>query len=80
MPHEQHDAAHSGQRVEWSKSWQYHFDMGIVRARTVKFNVKIASFGARELKPHICAHGQIRQILCYTCGVVCMTHEQHDAP
>ena len=44
MPHEQHDAACSGQRVEWSKSWQYHFEMGIVRARTVKFNVKIASF------------------------------------
>ena len=31
MVHEQHDAACSGQRVEWSKSWQYHFEMGIVR-------------------------------------------------
>ena len=36
MSHEQHDAACSGQRVEWSKSWQYHSEMGIVRARTVQ--------------------------------------------
>ena len=47
MSHEQHDAAYSGQRVEWSKSWQYHFEMGIVRARTVQFNVKIASFACK---------------------------------
>ena len=47
MVHEQHDAACSGQRVEWSKSWQYHFEMGIVRARTVHFNVKIASFASQ---------------------------------
>ena len=47
MPHEQHDAACSGYRVEWSKSWQYHFEMGIVRARAVKFNVKIASFACK---------------------------------
>ena len=47
MVHEQHDAACFGQRVEWSKSWQYHFEMGIVRARTVHFNVKIASFASQ---------------------------------
>ena len=47
MVHEQHDAACSGQRVEWSKSWQYHFEMGIVRGRTVQCNVKIASFACK---------------------------------
>ena len=43
MVHEQHDAACSGRRVEWSRYGQYQFRMGIVRARTVKFNLKIAS-------------------------------------
>ena len=43
MVHEQHDAACSGQRVEWSRYGQHQFEMGIVRARTVLFNLKIAS-------------------------------------
>ena len=47
MVHEQHDAACSGQRCKVSKSGQYDFEMGIVRARTVKFNVKIASFACK---------------------------------
>ena len=47
MVHEQHDAACSGQRFKVSKSVQYDFEMGIVRARTVKFNVKIASFACK---------------------------------
>ena len=44
MVHQQHDAACSGQRVEWSRYRQHQFEMGIVRARTVQFNLKIASF------------------------------------
>ena len=47
MVHEQDDAACSGQRFKVSKSGQYHFEMGIVRARTVHFNVKIASFASQ---------------------------------
>ena len=43
MVHEQHDAACSDQRVEWSRYGQHQFEMGIVRARTVQFNLKIAS-------------------------------------
>ena len=43
MVHEQHDAACSGQRVEWSRYGQHQIEMGIVRARTVQFNLKIAS-------------------------------------
>ena len=43
MVHEQHDAACSGQRVEWSRYGQHQFEMVIVRARTVQFNLKIAS-------------------------------------
>ena len=43
MVHEQHDVACSGQRVEWSRYGQHQFEMGIVRARTVQFNLKIAS-------------------------------------
>ena len=43
MVHEQHDAACSGQRVEWSRYGQHQFEMGIVRARTVQLNLKIAS-------------------------------------
>ena len=43
MVHEQHAAACSGQRVKWSRYGQYQFEMGIVRARTVQFNLKIAS-------------------------------------
>ena len=35
MVHEEHDAACSGQRFKVSKSGQYNFEMGIVRASTV---------------------------------------------
>ena len=44
MVHEHHDAALSGLRVEWSRYGQYQFEMGIVRAHTVQFDLKIASF------------------------------------
>ena len=44
MVHEHHDAPCCGQRVEWLRYGQYQFEMGIVRARTVKFSLKIASF------------------------------------
>ena len=47
MVHEQHEAACSGQRVEWSRYGQYQFEMVIVRARTVQFNLKIASFACK---------------------------------
>ena len=47
MVHEQHDAACSGQRVEWSRYGQNQFEMVIVRARTVQFNLKIASFACK---------------------------------
>ena len=47
MVHEQHDAACSGQRVEWLRYGQHQFEMGIVRARTVQFNLKIASFACK---------------------------------
>ena len=44
MVHEQHYAACSGQRVEWLRYGQYQFEIVIVRAPTVQFNVEIASF------------------------------------
>ena len=44
MVHDHHDAPCFGQRVEWSRYGQNQFEMGIVRARTVQFNLKIASF------------------------------------
>ena len=44
MVHEHHDAPCFGQRVEWSRYGLYQFEMVIVRARTVQFNLKIASF------------------------------------
>ena len=47
MVREQHSAACSGQRVKWSRYGQHQFEMGIVRARTVKFNLKIASFACK---------------------------------
>ena len=47
MVHEQHDAACSGQRVECSRYGQHQFEMVIVRARTVQFNLKIASFACK---------------------------------
>ena len=61
MVHEQHDAACSGRRVEWSRYGQYQFEMVIVRARTVQFNSENSvTSRAREPEPHICTHGQIR--------------------
>ena len=47
MVHEHHDAPCFGRRVEWSRYGQYQFEMGIVRARTVEFNLKIASFASK---------------------------------
>ena len=47
MVHEHHDAPCFGQRVEWSRYGQYQFEMVIVRARTVQFNLKIASFACK---------------------------------
>ena len=44
MVHEHHDAACSGQRVKWSRCGQHQFEMGIVRARTVRFNLEIRLF------------------------------------
>ena len=44
MVHEHHDAPCFDQGVEWSRYGQYQFGMVIVRARTVQFNLKIASF------------------------------------
>ena len=43
MVHEQHAAACSGQGVKWLRYGQHQFEMGIVRARTIQFNLKIAS-------------------------------------
>ena len=43
MVHEHHDAPCFDQGVEWSSYGQHQFEMGIVRARTVQFNLKIAS-------------------------------------
>ena len=61
MVHEHHDAPCFGQRVEWSRYGQHQFEMVIVRARTVQFNLKIAVLRVQgEPKPHICTHGQIR--------------------
>ena len=48
MVHEHHDAPCCGQRVvEWLRYGQYQCEMGIVRARTVKFGLKIASFACK---------------------------------
>ena len=47
MVHEQHDAACCGQGVEWLRYGQYQIEAGIVRARTAKFNLKIASFACK---------------------------------
>ena len=74
MVHEHHDAPCFGQRVEWSRYGQYQFEMVIVRTRTVQFNLKIASFACKGAQT-----SQFGQILCYTCDVVRMVHEQHDA-
>ena len=47
MVHEHHDAAFSARRAEWSRYGQYQFEMGIVRAHTVQFDLKIAYFACR---------------------------------
>ena len=47
MVHEHHDAPCFDQGVEWSRYAQYQFEMVIVRARTVQFNLKIASFACK---------------------------------
>ena len=47
MSHEQHDAACSGQRVEWSRYGQYQSEIGMVQARTVQVNLKILSFACK---------------------------------
>ena len=47
MSHEQHDAACSGQRVEWSRYGQYQSEIGMVQARTVQVNLKIGSFARK---------------------------------
>ena len=47
MVHEQHYAACCGQRVGWSRYGQYQFEIVIVRAPTVQFNLEIASFACK---------------------------------
>ena len=47
MVHEHHDAPRFDQGVEWSRYGQHQFEMVIVRARTVQFNLKIASFACK---------------------------------
>ena len=47
MVHEQHAAACSGRRVKRSRYGQYQFEMGIVRARTVRFNLEIRLFACK---------------------------------
>ena len=44
MVHDHHDAPCFAQRVEWSRYGQYQFEIVIVRAPTVQFNLEIASF------------------------------------
>ena len=47
MVHEHHDAPCFDQGVEWSRYGQYQFEMGIVRARTVQFNLEIRLFACK---------------------------------
>ena len=47
MVHEHHHAPCFDQGVEWSGYGQYQIEAGIVRARTAKFNLKIASFACK---------------------------------
>ena len=47
MVHEHHDASCFGQRVEWLRYGHYQIETGIVRARTIQFNLKIASFACK---------------------------------
>ena len=47
MVHEHHDAPCFDPGVEWSRYGQYQFEMGIVRARTVRFNLEIRLFACK---------------------------------
>ena len=47
MVHEHHDAPCFEQGVELSRYGQYHFEIGIVRARTVRFNLEIRLFACK---------------------------------
>ena len=47
MVHEHHDAPCFDQGVGWSRYGQYQFEMVIVRAPTVQFNLKIASYACK---------------------------------
>ena len=47
MVHEHHDAPCFDQGVEWWRYGQYQFEMGIVRARTVQFNLEIRLFACK---------------------------------
>ena len=47
MVHDHHDTPCFGQRVEWSRYGQYQFEIVIVRAPTVQFNLEIASFACK---------------------------------
>ena len=47
MVHEHHDAPCFDQGFEWSRYGQYPFEMGIVRARTVRFNLEIRLFACK---------------------------------
>ena len=47
MLHEQHDPACSGHRVVWSGYGQYKFEMRMIRARTVQFDVKKGLFACK---------------------------------
>ena len=60
MSHEQHEAACSGQRFEWSRYEQYQSEIGMVRARTVQVNLKISSLACKGALNHISTHGRIR--------------------
>ena len=54
MVHEHHDAPCFGQRVEWLRYGQYQIETGIVRARSIQFNLKIASFACKgAYNPHM---------------------------
>ena len=80
MVREQHDAPCFDQGVEWSRYGQYQFEMGIVRAHTVQFDLQNSVLHLQGSLNLTFAHtGELGQILCYTCDVVRMVHEQHDA-
>ena len=79
MVHEQHDAACSGQRVEWSRYGQYQFEMGILNTYCSVQPGNSVIRVQRSLNLTFAHTGEFGQILYYTCGVVRMVHEHHDA-